>query len=53
VLELWLAGPDGEYADAYRATVIADAQGRYRFASHAPAAYAGRPPHLHLRVQEQ
>lgn len=50
VLELWLAGPDGEYSDAYRATVIADAEGRYRFTSHPPPPYAGRPPHIHLRV---
>jgi len=50
VLEMWLAGPDGEYSDDYRATVIADAEGRYRFTSHPPPPYAGRPPHIHLRV---
>jgi len=50
VLELWLTGPDGEYTDDYRASVIADAEGRYRFTSHPPPPYAGRPPHLHLRV---
>jgi protocatechuate 3,4-dioxygenase beta subunit len=50
VIELWLAGPDGDYADAYRATVIADAEGRYRFQSHLPVPYAGRPPHIHVRV---
>jgi protocatechuate 3,4-dioxygenase beta subunit len=50
VLELWLAGPDGEYADAWRATLQADEAGRYRFSSHLPVPYAGRPPHIHLRV---
>jgi hypothetical protein len=50
VVELWLAGPDGEYSDDYRATLIADAEARYRFTSHLPVAYAGRPPHIHLRV---
>jgi protocatechuate 3,4-dioxygenase beta subunit len=50
VLELWLAGPDGRYTDDYRATIIADAQGRYSFSCHVPVAYAGRPPHIHLRV---
>jgi len=50
VLELWLAGPDGEYADAYRATLPAAGEGRYRFASHVPGPYGGRPPHIHLRV---
>ena len=53
VLELWLAGPDGEYSDDYRATVIADAEGRYRFTSHPPPPYAGRPPHIHLRVSAE
>jgi len=49
-LEFWLAGPDGRYGDAYRATVFADAGGGYRFESHFPPAYGGRPPHIHLRV---
>jgi protocatechuate 3,4-dioxygenase beta subunit len=50
VIELWLAGPDGGYGDAYRATVIADGKGAYRFESHVPPPYYGRPPHIHLRV---
>lgn len=49
-VELWLAGPDGGYGDAYRATVIADGKGAYRFGSHVPPPYLGRPPHIHLRV---
>ena len=49
-VELWLAGPDGGYDDAYRATVIADGSGRYRFESHTPPPYFGRPPHIHLLV---
>ena len=49
-VELWMAGPDGEYRDEYRATIIADEQGRYRFESHAPPPYSGRPPHIHLRI---
>ncbi len=49
-LEFWMAGPDGEYADAYRAILVADASGAYRFESHVPPAYFGRPPHIHLRV---
>jgi protocatechuate 3,4-dioxygenase beta subunit len=50
VLELWLAGPDGDYTDDYRATLSTDAEGRYRFTSHVPVPYAGRPAHIHLRV---
>ena len=49
-IEFWLAGPSGEYGDAWRATVAADAQGRYRFESHVPPPYTGRPPHIHIRV---
>jgi protocatechuate 3,4-dioxygenase beta subunit len=48
-VELWLAGPNG-YDDEHRATVIADADGRYRFESEAPAPYERRPPHIHVRV---
>jgi protocatechuate 3,4-dioxygenase beta subunit len=50
MIELWLAGPDGGYDDAHRATVRADSKGRYRFESDAPPPYFGRPPHIHLRV---
>ena len=50
VVELWLAGPDGGYDDAHRATVNAGADGSYRFESNYPPPYFGRPPHIHLRV---
>ena len=49
-LEFWLAGPDGRYGDEYRATVFSDPEGAYRFASHIPPGYSGRPPHIHIRV---
>ena len=49
-IELWLAGPDGEYKDDYRATVISDESGQYRFESHVPPSYLRRPPHIHMRV---
>jgi protocatechuate 3,4-dioxygenase beta subunit len=48
-VELWLTGPDG-YDDAHRATVIADAEGGYRFESELPRPYERRPPHIHVRV---
>jgi len=50
MVELWMAGPDGEYTDAYRATQYTAEDGSYRFESHAPPPYSGRPPHIHLRV---
>ncbi|MDI6852163.1 MAG: intradiol ring-cleavage dioxygenase [Deltaproteobacteria bacterium] len=49
-LEFWLAGPDGNYDDAHRATVIADENGAYRFESNFPPRYSARPPHIHMRV---
>lgn len=49
-IEFWLAGPDGRYGDDYRATVFAGPDGTYRFESHFPPAYSGRPPHIHIRV---
>jgi protocatechuate 3,4-dioxygenase beta subunit len=48
-VELWLAGPDG-YDDDHRATVIADAEGRYQFESDLPGPFERRPPHIHVRV---
>ena len=52
-IEIWMAGPDGEYADEYRATLFSDEQGAYRFESHFPPSYSGRPPHHHLRISAQ
>ena len=49
-VEIWMAGSDGEYADAYRATLRTEAAGTYRFESHIPPTYYGRPPHIHLFV---
>jgi len=49
-VELWLAGRDGRYDQDHRATVVAAADGGYRFESNRPEPYAGRPPHIHLRV---
>lgn len=49
-VEFWLAGPSGQYGDAWRATIVADREGRYRFESHFPPPYSGRPSHIHVRV---
>ena len=50
MIEIWLVGPDGAYADAYRATLYTAANGSYRFESQVPPAYENRPPHIHLRA---
>jgi protocatechuate 3,4-dioxygenase beta subunit len=52
-LEIWLAGPDGSYDDAHRATVYADASGAYQFESNFPPRYSFRPPHIHLKVSAE
>ena len=49
-IELWMAGPDGDYKDDYRATVIPNEAGEYFFESHSPPSYFHRPPHIHMRV---
>ena len=49
-LEFWLAGPNAQYDDDHRATVLSDAAGAYRFESNYPPPYAGRPSHIHVRA---
>jgi len=49
-IEFWLAGPDGDYDDAHRATVLSGPEGAYRFESNFPPRYSSRPPHIHLKV---
>jgi protocatechuate 3,4-dioxygenase beta subunit len=52
-IEFWMAGPDGQYTDDYRATLIVGEDGDYRFESNFPPPYSGRPPHIHLRVSAE
>jgi protocatechuate 3,4-dioxygenase beta subunit len=49
-IEFWLAGPNGEYDDAHRATVLTGQFGTYHFESNFPPKYSFRPPHIHLQV---
>jgi protocatechuate 3,4-dioxygenase beta subunit len=49
-IEFWLTGPDAVYGDDRRATVLSDGAGGYSFESNFPPAYAGRPPHIHVKV---
>jgi len=49
-IEFWQAGPGGGYDDAYRATILADTEGRYRLDTYYPPAYQRRPPHIHILV---
>ena len=47
---LWQANRRGEYLRANSATVVTNSAGRFRFEGPRPVSYAGRPPHIHLRV---
>jgi protocatechuate 3,4-dioxygenase beta subunit len=49
-VELWQSNKQGSYVRALSATVLADRNGRFRFEGPYPAAYEGRPAHIHLRV---
>ena len=61
LVEVWQADARGEYTLVgsgkpdpdclLRASVKADAGGRYRFRSIAPGVYPGRPRHIHYRVR--
>jgi hypothetical protein len=48
-VEFWLRGPDGQYDDVHRGTVVSDGSGKYRFESNFPGG-TGLQPHIHLRV---
>ena len=50
LIEFWLANPQGDYDDDHRASLMSDSDGMYRFESPVPVPYAGRPPHIHVRV---
>lgn len=49
-IEVWQTGPDGNYDDAHRATIIADKRGRYRLQTSFPPGYERRPSHIHILV---
>jgi protocatechuate 3,4-dioxygenase beta subunit len=49
-VELWQSNARGRYVRALSATVLTDQGGRFRLEGPYPAAYEGRPPHIHLRA---
>ncbi|HLC40561.1 MAG TPA: intradiol ring-cleavage dioxygenase [Methylomirabilota bacterium] len=49
-IEWWQANPRGEYDDQHRATMASDQSGSYRLETSFPPPYAGRPPHIHVKV---
>lgn len=49
-VEIWQAGPGGEYGDQFRATIYPDKKGRYRLETAVPPPYLRRPSHIHILV---
>jgi protocatechuate 3,4-dioxygenase beta subunit len=52
-VEFWQSDRRGLYVPALSATVIADAQGHFRYESPQPVAEEGRPGHIHVRVDAE
>src|SRR5687768_6990325 len=56
LLDLWHADENGDYDNSgfrYRAHLLSDASGHYRFRTILPGLYPGRTRHYHLKVQAQ
>ena len=54
LLDFWQADADGTYDNRgfrLRGHQFADGEGRYRLRTIMPARYAGRTPHIHVKVQ--
>lgn len=49
-IEIWMAGPNGIYGDAWRATLFSAENGTYYFTSHVPPGYGTGRAHLHVKV---
>lgn len=53
-LDFWHADDQGEYDNSgfrYRGVVVTDGKGRYRLETNLPPPYAGRPRHIHVKLQ--
>lgn len=56
LLDLWHADENGDYDNSgfrYRAHLLSDASGSYRFRTILPGLYPGRTRHYHFKVQAQ
>ena len=49
-IEVWMAGPGGQYGDKWRATIFSGTDGLYKFSSHPPGHYGNRRPHIHMII---
>ena len=56
VVDVWHTDPEGNYdleGYRYRGRVRASKDGKYRFETFMPAAYGGRPRHIHYKIFAQ
>jgi|GEM_PF-1298887 len=57
VVDVWQAGPDGQYDFSdnflYRGKVQADQDGHYSFETIVPPQYEDRPAHIHLKASHE
>jgi protocatechuate 3,4-dioxygenase beta subunit len=49
-IEWWHADPSGNYDDAHRGSLKANADGTYRYSTDVPGKYPGRPLHIHVKA---
>jgi protocatechuate 3,4-dioxygenase beta subunit len=49
-VEWWQANPRGEYDEAHRGSLVTGEDGAYRFDTHFPPPYYGRPSHIHFKA---
>lgn len=50
-VSFWQAGRNGVYKASGRGAVQTNRLGRFRFEGPRPTAYAGRPAHIHIKVE--
>lgn len=52
-IEVWMAGPGGDYGDEWRATLFSSVNGAYYFQSHEPPSYGTGRAHIHIKVTSE
>jgi protocatechuate 3,4-dioxygenase beta subunit len=50
LVDLWQSSPNGGYDRRGHGSAITSRTGVFRFQGPVPPSYAGRPPHIHIRI---
>jgi protocatechuate 3,4-dioxygenase beta subunit len=50
LVDLWQSSPNGRYDRRGHGSAITNRTGVFRFEGPVPPSYAGRPPHIHIRI---